>query len=139
MFTPEGCCTGAGCNCSISTTTIARTTNFSNFTKDEAYDPSTNSTEAATKQLNTQTTVTTVVRETNWRKAPADCPETCSDVTTTTPYTTSPTAVTSPSCKELYNSGSTSSGIYNITLGGVDYQVYCDQVLDGGGWTVGAL
>jgi hypothetical protein len=41
------------------------------------------------------------------------------------------------SCLDYYNSGFSVSGVYNITLSdGTNYDVYCDMIRDGGGWTL---
>ncbi|TNF25237.1 MAG: hypothetical protein EP329_23435 [Deltaproteobacteria bacterium] len=40
-----------------------------------------------------------------------------------------------PSSPYLY-SGSTGSGVYTIDIGGGPFDVYCDMVNDGGGWTL---
>ena len=43
------------------------------------------------------------------------------------------------SCKEIYDSGKTTSGLYNIRPdmnSGITIKVYCDMSLPGGGWTV---
>ena len=43
-------------------------------------------------------------------------------------------------CKELYDNGFQETGIYVISLDGQHLlDVYCDQDIDGGGWTVGSV
>ena len=38
---------------------------------------------------------------------------------------------------EVLNKGSTKSGVYKISPdGATSHEVYCEQELDGGGWTV---
>ena len=46
-------------------------------------------------------------------------------------------AGTQTDCKDIYNNGDISSGVYNITnSAGDNVAVYCDMDLPGGGWTV---
>lgn len=40
------------------------------------------------------------------------------------------------SCQSHYNSGARENGIYRITNNGNSYDVFCDMISDGGGWTL---
>ena len=53
------------------------------------------------------------------------------------PYTLFPVLLVRRNCAEHFKAGNTNSGVYSIDPDGAGaFDVFCDQVTDGGGWTV---
>ncbi|XP_061186687.1 fibrinogen-like protein 1 [Saccostrea echinata] len=63
-------------------------------------------------------------------------PTPSSAISSTTAIRTPPAPPTQRDCADLAAKGETSSGVYEIELGGSAKQVYCDLYHDGGRWTV---